>query len=83
MTGDRYWRWEDEKCKDLSKSGIFTKNAFNNLLKEFRSDTPEIIIEIFKKCVNFYRRTFFFNVSIITINIYVDAVYSLELINFL
>ncbi len=56
MTGDWYWRWEDEKCKDLSKSGIFTKNAFNNLLKEFRSDTPEIIVEIFKKCVIFNRR---------------------------
>jgi len=67
MTGDRYWRWEDKKCKDLSKSGIFTKNAFNNLLKEFRSDTPEIIIEIFKKCVIFDGRTDFFDVSIITI----------------
>ena len=67
MTGDRYWRWEDKKCKDLSKSGIFTKNAFNNLLKEFRSDTPENIFEIFKKCVIFDGLTDFFDVSIITI----------------
>jgi hypothetical protein len=75
MTGDRYWRWKDEECEDLTERGIFTKNAFNNLLKEFRSDTPENIIEIFKKCEIFdrRRRIHFLDVSIIIINIYING----------
>ncbi len=47
------WNWDDENSAKLDEDEIFTKNALKSLIKNFRYDTPDNIIEIFKKCVIF------------------------------
>jgi len=47
------WNWDDENSDELQEDEIFTKCALKSLIKNFRNDTPENIIEIFKKCVLF------------------------------
>ena len=65
LTGDNEWKWDDKNDNELKPSGIYTKNEFKKLLNDFRSDTPEEFIEIFKICVQFdpYDRNFFSWVS--------------------
>ena len=47
------WEWDDENSDELEEDEIFTKSALKSLINNFRNDTPNNIIEIFKKCVIF------------------------------
>jgi hypothetical protein len=57
LIGDKRWKWEDEDEDDyeLELSGIYTRNEFKRLLNDFRSDTPDGFIGLFKNCVQFSR----------------------------
>ena len=65
LSGCSMWNWDDENSDELQEDEIFTKSALKSLINNFRNDTPDNIIEIFKQCVifNLLDRIFIHEVS--------------------
>ena len=65
LSGGDMWNWDDENSGELQEDEIFTKSALKSLINNFRNDTPDNIIEIFKQCVifNLLDRIFIHEVS--------------------
>jgi hypothetical protein len=67
MTCDKNWSFNEIYNDAVTDAtGEYTKGVFQNLLNDFRSDTPENIKDLFQECVVFDYRTGYCHVRVLS-----------------